>query len=145
MLIGSYAGNVSDARRVAVPKKFLNELGEHPIIAKWYENCLIVVSAEFWNVILQRLTGETKVASLMVRDIERFILGSAYELSPDGQGRVVIPDLLTEYSGIKKDAVFVGLGDRVEIWPKETWDDISKNLAKVTKEYIEELAKNADS
>jgi MraZ protein len=142
MLIGSYLGNLSDKRRVAVPKKFIKELGERPILAKWYEDCLILVSSEFWEKLLGRLTGGLKVASLVSRDIERFILGSAYELEPDGQGRVVIPEILAEYAKFKENLIFVGLGDRVEIWPKEVWDQKSQDLAKVTKEQIEELAKD---
>jgi len=142
MLIGSYLGNLSDAHRVAVPKKFLIELGQKPIIGKWYENCLILVSPEFWQTLLSRLTGGLKVAGLGVRDLERFILGNAFEMEPDAQGRVVIPQLLAEYANLKSDLVFVGLGDRVEIWPKEIWDKKSGELAKTTKEYIEELSKD---
>jgi MraZ protein len=142
MLIGSYLGNLSDARRVAVPKKFLKELGDNPILAKWYEDCLIMVSSEFWEKLLIRLTGGKKAISLGVRDIERFILGSAFETEPDGQGRIVIPELLSSYARLDKDLVFVGLVDRVEIWPKFEWDQKNMSLAKTTKEYIEELSKN---
>lgn len=142
MLIGSYVGNVGDKRRVAVPKKFLTELGDEPVIAKWYENCLVLVSTSFWEELLKRLTGGSKVASLGVRDIERFILGSAFETEPDGQGRIVIPELLAQYAGITKELVFVGLGNRVEMWPKEAWDKKSQDLAQTTKEYIENIAKD---
>lgn len=140
MLIGSYQTNLGDKRRVAVPKKFLSVLGDRPIIAKWYEDCLVLVSVDFWDNLLTRLTGGRKTASLGVRDIERFILGSAFELEPDRQGRVIIPELLAEYAKLEKELVFVGLGDRVEVWPKEVWDEKSQLLAKNTKEYIEHLA-----
>lgn len=133
-------GKIGDKRRVAVPKKFLEELGEKPIIAKWYENCLILVKFEFWEDILRRLTGGTNVISLGVRDIERFILGSAFEAEPDKQGRVIIPEILNEYGKFDKEVVFVGLTDRVEIWAKEIWDEKAIELAKVTHEYVEDLA-----
>jgi len=142
MLIGSYLGNLSDARRVAVPKKFLKELGPSPILAKWYEDCLILVSAEFWEKLLARLTGGKKTAGLGVRDIERFILGSAFETEPDEQGRIIIPEILSAYAGLNKETVFVGLTDRVEVWSKAAWDKKSTSLAKTTKEYIEDLSKN---
>lgn len=141
MIIGSYIGNLGDKRRTAIPKRFLVELGEKPILAKWYEDCLILVSDDTWERILDRLTGGKKVLGLGVRDIERFILGSAYEMEIDSQGRVIVPELLSEYAGLKKELVFVGLTDRVEIWDKENWDKKSRELAKTTKEYIEELAK----
>ncbi len=142
MLIGSYLGSIGERRRVAVPKKFLTELGERVIIAKWYENCLILVSEKFWEELLTRLTGGSRVISFGVRDIERFILGSAFEVEPDGQGRIVIPEILVRYANLGKEVVFAGLTDRVEIWAKEIWDEKSEELSATTKEYIENLAKS---
>jgi MraZ protein len=142
VLIGSYLANFGDKRRVAVPKKFLTELGDKPIIAKWYEDCLILVSAKWWENILSRLTGQKKIANLGTRDIERFILGSAYETEPDSQGRIVIPEVLSQFASLGKEIIFLGLGDRVEIWNKEIWEEKSNQLAKVTKDYIESIAKN---
>jgi MraZ protein len=140
MLIGSYAGSLNNKRRVAVPKKFINELGDKLILAKWYERCLVLVGFDFWERLLTRLTGGKKTASLGVRDIERFILGSAFESEPDKQGRIIIPEILTMYAKFKKELVFVGLGDRVEIWPKEVWDGLGKELVESTKAYIENLS-----
>ena len=100
MLIGSYFATIGDKRRVAVPKKFILELGDKPILAKWYENCLLMVSSTWWENILSRLTGNKQVTSLGVRDIERFILGSAYELEPDSQGRIVVPEVLSEFANL---------------------------------------------
>lgn len=142
MLIGSYQGLLSEARRVAVPKKFIKELGQNPIVAKWYEDCLIIVSSGFWENLSKRLTGDKKTIDLGVRDIERFILGSAFETEPDDQGRIIIPEILSRYAKFDKDLVFVGLIDRVEIWPKNVWDEKSETLAKSTKDYIENLNKN---
>lgn len=142
MLIGSYSAVLSDSRRVAVPKKFNEELGLKPIIAKWYEDCLIIVSSGFWENLSKRLTVDKKAIDLGVRDIERFILGSAFETEPDEQGRIIIPELLVKYAKFEKDLVFVGLIDRVEIWPKSAWDEKSGTLAKTTNEYIESLNKN---
>lgn len=141
MLIGSYLGNLGDKRRTAVPKKFITELGSQPILARWYENCLILVSQEFWQRLLTRLTGGEEVMTLGVRDIERFILGSAYETEPDAQGRIIIPENLAQYAGLTKEIVFIGLTDRVEIWDRKIWEEKSMEVVKSSKDYIEELAK----
>ena len=143
MIIGNYLGIVSEARRVGLPKKFLDELGESPVIAKWYEDCLVIVKNDYLNDLITKLTGEEKVRNLGIRDIDRFILGSSFELEPDEQGRIIIPESLAKYAGIDKEIVFVGLLDRVEIWKKADWDEKSRVLSKTTKEYIENLSKNA--
>lgn len=141
MLIGSYTGSLNEKRRVAIPKKFLQDLGEKPILAKWYEDCLILVSNNFWDTLLGKLVGPDKLVGLGVRNIERFILGSAYELEPDDQGRIVIPEILSSYANFDNEVVFVGLTNRVEIWSRTVWDKLSQELAKSTKEYIENLSK----
>lgn len=133
---------MSESRRVAVPKKFLQELGEKPVLAKWYEDCLLLVGEDFWSTLNKRLTGERNAIDIGIRDIERFILGSAFETEPDDMGRIVIPESLSKYAGLTKEIIFVGLWDRVEIWDKNVWEVKSKGLEKVTKEYIEKIANN---
>jgi len=82
-----------------------------------------------------------KSLGLGVRGIERFILGSAFEVEIDNQGRIIIPEILSQYGKFNKELVFVGLIDRVEIWAKENWDKQTSELAKTTKDYIEEIGK----
>src|SRR3989304_6339584 len=103
MLIGSYLGLLGEKRRTGVPKKFLDALGEKLVIAKWYEGCLVLVSETFWKELLDRLTGGSRVPSLGVRDIERFILGSAFEVIPDSQGRIIIPEILAAFAKLNKE------------------------------------------
>lgn len=142
MLIGSYLGLLGEKRRTAVPKRFLDELGEKLVVAKWYDGCLVLVSEGFWEALLKRLTGGSRVASLGVRDIERFILGSAFEVTPDNQGRIIIPEILAGFAGLENELVFLGLGDRVEIWGRKIWEERAGKIAETTRDYIENLAKD---
>jgi len=121
MLLGNYQAVLSDSRRVAVPKKFMRELGENLVLAMWYEDCLILVKDNFWEALSKNLVGDSR-KGWGVRDLERFILGSAFEITLDDQGRIIIPETLAEYAKI--------------------WDKKAKELSVTTKEYIEELVKN---
>jgi MraZ protein len=143
MLIGSYTSNLSPKRRVAIPIKFRQELGGNIIIAKWYEKCLILISKGNWNELFKRITGEVKMITATVRDTDRFIMGSAFELEPDNQGRVIIPNSLAEFAGLKTEVVFIGLNDKVEIWDKSEWTKREEIVSKNAEELIEELAKSA--
>ena len=57
------------------------------------------------------------------RDIQRMLYANAMDVTPDKQGRILIPNNLREYAGIDKDVVSVGVLSRVEIWSKEKWSD----------------------
>src|SRR3990167_5011829 len=99
MFLGTYTGVLSPKRRVAIPSSFRKLLGERFIVAKWYEGCLVLVGHESFGALLEKLKGETKVITRGVRDTQRFILGSAFEMACDEQGRVVIPNSLVAYAG----------------------------------------------
>ena len=58
------------------------------------------------------------------RIIRRMIVGSATEVVPDKQGRIIITPSQKEYAKIDKEVVFSGNLDHVEIWSKEEWDSI---------------------
>jgi len=132
MLIGHYITKLSDKGRSALPAKYKKEIGQKAIIAKWYEGCLVVVSQTSWNALLNKLTGRSEMITAPVRETDRFILGSAFEIELDSQGRFVIPKSLREFAKLSEEIMFVGLGDRVEIWDKEVW--------KVKEDYIQENA-----
>jgi len=141
MLVGTFQAILSAKRRTAIPKKFLKELGDRLILAKWYEDCLALVGEDYWLALLKRLTGgEARVPTEPVRDTERFILGSAYELEADGQGRVVIPQELVVYANLSEKLVFIGLGDRIEIWDEQAWREKEKAVATHAVELVEKLA-----
>jgi MraZ protein len=142
MLIGQYTSKLTDKDRIAIPKKFREKLGEELIIAKWYEKCLVLVSEDTWQQLLKRLVGRTELVTSPVRDIDRFILGSAFEIKPDNQGRFVLPEILRVYSEIEDEAVFVGLGDRVEVWPLNRWKELEENLERKASEAIEAISRS---
>src|SRR4030042_4755747 len=144
MVIGQYLVKLTEKNRTALPKRFRNELGNEVIIARWYEGCLVVVSNKGWRALLDKLTGKSELITEPVRDTDRFILGSAFEAELDNQGRFVIPKILKDYANLGDEVIFVGLGDRIEVWNKNAWKEreiyVQENAAqmieKVSKEYL---------
>jgi MraZ protein len=140
MLLGTYQGVISLKRRVAIPAPFRKALGPKFIIAKWYESCLILTTLTNFEALLRRLRPETNLITQGIRDTDRFILGSAYEVEVDEQGRVVIPRPLATYAGIVKEVSFIGLGDRVEVWDRENWLKKEEMVTKTAASTLEKLA-----
>lgn len=141
MFVGTYLVSVTSGKRTAIPSVFRQKLGSSIIIAKWYENCLVLVENNSWSALLERLTGGEKMIIKPVRDTEHFIFASAYEVEVDDQGRIVLPDRLVSYAGLGEQVYFLGIGDRVEIWNKETWEKKESLVSVEAETYIEELSK----
>jgi MraZ protein len=129
MFLGTYLVSVTSGKRTSIPVSFRRELGTDFILAKWYENCLVLVSGERFNALLERVTGGEQMIIDPVRDTEHFLFASAYQMEADEQGRIVIPDRLYEYAGLGEQVYFLGIGDRVEIWNKEIWDIKERKVA----------------
>ncbi len=141
MIIGNYTSKLTSSRRVAIPKKIREKLGNRFIIARWYENCLVAVSTDAWQELLNKLTGKSDIFTSPVRDTDRFILGSAYEVNTDSQGRALLPESLVKFAGLTDDVVFVGLGERVELWNKASWQKHEEFIQKNASQLVENLAK----
>jgi MraZ protein len=140
MFVGTYLVSVTSGKRTSIPAVFRQKLGKNLIIAKWYENCLVLVGSDSWNALLDRTTGGEKMIIEPIRQTEHFIYASAYEVETDDQGRIVLPDRLVSYAGLGDSVYFLGIGDRVEIWNKETWEKKEAEVAMDAASYIERIA-----
>lgn len=144
MIIGEFTSKITDKKRVAIPKKFREELGANLILTRGYENALVLVNKGMW----EKIAGEVMNGSFInkdIRDTSRFLVGSAIETDPDIQGRIVIPQSLFEHGKLGKknsgnEVVFIGLVNWVEIWSKELWQERLKYLETNSDEIAEQLS-----
>jgi len=54
------------------------------------------------------------------RALQRRMVGSAAPVEPDGSGRIQLPQTLRQVAELEKHVVFLGMGNRFEIWNEET-------------------------
>jgi MraZ protein len=144
MIAGEYSTKIGEKKRVAIPKKFRDELGTDLIITRGYEQSLVLVNKAMWN----KIAGTVLDGSFInrnIRETTRFLVGSATEINPDSQGRVVIPTGLFEYAKLSEEIVFVGLINWIEVWDKKIWDAKVNFLAENGYEIAAELNKLADN
>lgn len=138
MLIGHFFARLGDKGRTALPKKYREELGQKVILGRWYENCLAIVAEKVWL----KLSTEISEKPFMVasgRETDRFLSGGAFEIDLDKQGRLIIPEALRNYAGLGEEIVFIGLGNRVEIWDKTKWTNYEQYLDEHAEEIAERL------
>ena len=120
MFGGEYRHNKDAKNRVFMPAKLREELGETFVIAKDIrEKCLKVYSLAGWEEYIAPLKAQNRKLS---EKILRFLHASLTQVTPDSQGRVIIPQELVEYAAIERSIVVVGCGEYAEIWAESTYE-----------------------
>ena len=118
-----------------MPAKLREDMGEKFIITKGLDGCLFGFSQNEWE------NFETKLKTLPLtnknaRDFVRFFLSGAMECEIDKQGRFLISSNLRNVATLEKEVVIIGVGTRIEIWNKETWEKCDKEIS------ADEIAEN---
>lgn len=144
MLIGEYRSKVGEKKRVSLPKKFREELGEDLILTRGYENALVLVNKNMWSTVAKEVMNGSFI-NKNIRDTSRFLVGGAKEIQTDSQGRFVIPESLYEYAEISDEVVFIGLANWIEIWSRDKWNERLEYLKKNSGEIADELSKMTNS
>lgn len=127
-LIGEYAHALDDKGRVSIPAKFREELGLVFYITKGMDGCLFVYAPTEWKALEEKI-NDLKLTRKNARAFARLFFAGASQLSTDKQGRVLIPQNLREYAGLTRDAMIIGVSDRIEIWDKDRWEEYSHSDA----------------
>lgn len=139
MIIGEYSTKITDKKRVAIPKKFRTELGQDLILTRGYEQALVLVNKGMWEKVAGEVIGGSFI-NKDIRDTSRFLVGSAVEIQPDSQGRIVIPQPLFTHADFDDEVVFIGLVNWIEIWSKKLWENRVKYLSENSQEIANHLS-----
>ena len=138
MFIGEYGHTLDEKKRVSLPKPFAKALGKKMVLTRGLDTCLFLFSAEAWKEVAKKLQS-LSFAQADTRGFNRFLLSGAVEVTPDGAGRILIPDHQKEFAGLKRAVIFAGVSDRVEIWDSEQWKEYKRRIEKQADAMAEKL------
>lgn len=124
MFFGEFLHQVDEKGRLRIPAKLKPAFtAKECIITKGTNGCLFVFDkAYFVNNFLNKLS-EIPTFDIASQKPIRMLLSSSFEAQEDSQGRFLLPAALKEYAKISKNVVFIGVGNRLEIWSEEAWED----------------------
>lgn len=122
--VGSYKHSLDAKKRVFIPAKFREELGEEFYITRKFAAYLSIYTAEEWEIFVDKIS---KLPEADAEDIQDFFLGAAQKCTPDANGRIILDEGLLQYAGISKNIVFVGAGKQIRIWSEEKWLEREQN------------------
>lgn len=138
MFIGEYYYTIDPKGRIAIPSKLRSALSKGGVITKGLDNCLFIFSLKDWQPMAEKIKG-LPLSQSNSRAFSRLMLAGAMDVTLDSQGRILVPDYLRKYVGLKKDIVLAGVYDRLEIWDKKEWEKYKKRTEKESGDIAEKL------
>lgn len=138
MFIGEYQHTIDEKGRLAIPIKFRNDLAKGAVATRGLDNCLFLYSLDEWQKLADKLS-KLPISKANSRAFSRLMLAGAMDVELDKQGRVILPDYLRRYSGMKKNVVVAGLYNRLEIWDTATWEKYKQGTEKSSGDIAEKL------
>ena len=116
--ISSFMYSLDTKKRIIIPNKFRDELGETFYVTRSLDQCLTIYTEEEWDIFLKGLKSIPGTTSAIAME---YFMSAAQKCTLDGSGRILLDDKLIDHAGIVKNAVFVGAGNTINIWSEDQW------------------------
>ncbi len=118
---GSYEYQMDGKGRVSLPADFRLEAdSDRFIVLQWEKPYLTLFPEDEWHRFRDELLDLRKSGRRVANHV-REILAKADVVSPDKQGRILIPAPLREAASLEGPVLLNGNIDRVEIWNPEAY------------------------
>ena len=120
MFLGQFVHTLDSKGRLTIPAKFRAVLDAGLVVTRGMDRCLAVFPPGEWEKLAGRVS-DLPITDRQARALRRFLFASASDVSPDKQGRILIPPRLREYASLDGEVVVAGLNNYIEIWNKDAW------------------------
>jgi MraZ protein len=113
--------------RAALPDNTSQEL----VMRRGFEPCLVLYPMLEYKKIYSRVRSLNEFNE-DYRKFQRSFFRGNVDVELDGAGRINIPKRMMEFASLEKEVILVGLGNRIEIWNPDQYEE---HLIQDAKEY----------
>lgn len=121
MFLGEYTHIIDDKGRLTIPAKFRSDLAAGLILTRGFDENLMIYTITGWKELAERIVARSLTDS-RIRDFRRRIFSGATDLSPDRQGRILIPPYLRDFAKMESEVIVAGMYEYIEIWSIPAWE-----------------------
>ncbi len=124
MFSGTVTAKLDAKGRVFFPALFRRQLGagetQFVVRRDVHQPCLVVFPLKSWEAEVELLRSRLNRWDARQAMVFRQYLGDAEQLQLDSAGRFLLSKRWINAAGLEHEVTFVGVDDRVEIWPLRT-------------------------
>jgi len=124
ILSGSHPHTLDAKGRVAIPSRLREQVIKAGgdvlmLMPALKEAALNLYPEPSWQKLHERILNIDN--PVKKRAFQRVVLGSTHQVGFDGQGRILIPNVLREKAGLRDEVMIVGEGDHLALWAPGEW------------------------
>ncbi|MGB3051550.1 MAG: division/cell wall cluster transcriptional repressor MraZ [Polyangiales bacterium] len=131
MFRGRYEHAIDSKGRTSVPSRFREVMTAHGdsqlVLTTGLDSCLVAYPMAEWLAFERRLS-ELPQFDAEVVTLKRIYVSGAVECEVDKVGRLLIPAALRKHAGLQRDALWAGMGSYIELWAKESFEDLREEV-----------------
>lgn len=120
-LLGTHSYQLDPKGRISLPARFREAFADGAFLTLGQDGCLFCFPRAEWEQRSQEVRS-APLSQADARAYSRMFFGNAEAVELDSQGRLLVPQRLRSEVGIRKEAVVVGVSERMEIWDRETFE-----------------------
>ncbi len=139
--LGNFTGTLDSKNRVQIPSR-LRQSSDVNLntcyLTLGLGGCLYLFPHEEWRRVEAKFEN-FNFAHPEANYVLRVLMANTVEVAPDTQGRILIPQALTDKVGIKKDVLILGMIRRIEFWGTEKFDQYVEGFGKSYEEVAAQL------
>lgn len=122
LLTGTYSRTLDDKKRLALPKRLREQLGEKQqlFVAPGQDQCLWIYDQGRLEMLAEKL-DQTPATDGEGRVFRRLFFAQMEAVEVDGNGRILVPERLVQFAGLDHDVILIGVRDHMELWDAQRW------------------------
>lgn len=144
-ITGEYECKLDAKGRLVVPSKLKASLpeasGNELFLVKGFEPCLLLYPLVEYRKIFAKIAGLNEF-NVEFRRLQRNFFRGSTPVELDNAGRFLVPKNMLKHAGLDGDCVVVGMGNRMEIWDPDRYDDFlikdPQELSALAEKYLNE-------
>ena len=119
--VGQYEHQMDQKGRVSLPSAFRREAeSDRFVLLQWEPDYLTLFPEAKWDEVQENLLDYRKRDPKAWSHV-RLIIANAVEVSPDKQGRILVPSGLQSGAGLSGTVLLCGNIDRIELWDPQRY------------------------
>ena len=120
--VGHKLHKIDNKGRISIPANMRTCLGDEFVVSRGIGKCITLFPIDEWKIFLEKIRA---VSQSERKQLEFYFLASAEKMSLDGQGRLMLNEILRRHAGLMDEdkAEVFGNNNRIEIWNSDVFNE----------------------